>query len=371
MSKKVWNLLVPLIVVIVILAIVIPLSLKKPAEKEVIKIGVITPLTGELSSWGNAIQKGLELAKEENKNIKLIYEDSKCDPKEAVSAAQKLINVDKVNIIIGTVCSSETLAIAPITEENSVILMSVGSSSPKITYAGDYVFRMWPSDTYEAKVLVDYISKNYPEIKKIDLLYINNDFGTHFKDDFVNLSTAVGLNIGIIKSFNTRDSDFRTQLAEIKQSDSDGIFIITYPDEAYTLFKQLKEFNLKKQLFAPGWVIEDKNVLDKSKELINGVIFAVPNIQVSEDFRKKMISRYGSEGENLLVSGLAYDGLNVILEAVKVCGENTSCVRDKLYNTKDYKGVTGTVTFDNNGDIINRPYIIKKVEGDTIKELTN
>jgi branched-chain amino acid transport system substrate-binding protein len=343
-----------------------------PTTKEPIKIGVITPLTGELSSWGNAIRKGLEIAKEESKDIKLtlIFEDSKCDPKEAVSAAQKLINVDKVKIIIGTVCSSETLAIAPITEENSIILMSIGASSPKITYAGDYVFRMWPSDVYEARVLVDYISKNLPEIKKVDLLYINNDFGMHFKDAVIKFSKDSGLSLGIVESFSPGSSDFKPQLTKIKQSGSEGLFVITYTDEAYVLFKQIKEFNLEKHLFAPGWVIDDKHFFEKSKELINGVMFAVPNIQVSEDFRSKIVSRYGSEGENLLVSGLAYDGLNIIIEALKICSENTVCIRDKLYNTKDYNGVTGSVTFDNNGDIINRLYVIKKVINGAIKEIT-
>jgi branched-chain amino acid transport system substrate-binding protein len=333
---------------------------------------VVTPLTGELSSWGNAIRKGLEIAREKIKDIKLtiIFEDSKCEPKEAVSAVQKLINVDKVKIIIGTVCSSETLAIAPITEANSVILMSIGASSPKITYAGDYVFRMWPSDVYEAGLLVDYISKNLPGIKKIDVLYINNDFGMHFKDAVIKFSKDSGLNIGTVESFNPGSSDFKPQLTKIKQSDSNALFVITYTDEAYALFKQIREFNLEKQLFAPGWVIEDKNFLEKSKELINGVIFAVPNVQINENFRNKMVSKYGSEGENLLVSGLAYDGFNIIIESLKTCGEKTSCIRDKLYNTKDYNGVTGSVTFDDNGDIINRPYVIKKVINSAIEEIT-
>jgi len=178
------------------------------------------------------------------------------------------------------------------------------------------------------------------------------------------------LNIGVIESFNPGSSDFRPQLTKIKQSDSPALFVITYTDEAYAVFKQIKEFNLRKMLFAPGWVIEDKNFFEKSKELINGVIFAIPNVQANEAFRNKMVSRYGSEGENLLVSGLAYDGLNIIIEALKICGENTSCIRDKLYNTKDYNGVTGSITFDNNGDIINRPYVIKKVIDGAIKEIT-
>jgi len=142
-----------LVIIVVIIGIWYGVS-RKPAEEEPIKIGAVLPLTGTESSWGADAKEGIELAVEEinsrggikNKKIEIIYEDGQCKPEPAVTAAQKLINVDRVSVIIGEICSSATLAIAPITETAKVVLISPGSASPKITEAGDFIFRNWITD---------------------------------------------------------------------------------------------------------------------------------------------------------------------------------------------------------------------------------
>src|SRR3990167_1377079 len=110
-------------------------------DKSQIKIGFMGPLTGDAASYGHGIKRGVDLAFKDSglENVKIIYEDTKCDGKEAVNAINKLINIDGVVAIVGEVCSGATLAAAPIAEENKVAMVSASSTSAKITDAGDYI----------------------------------------------------------------------------------------------------------------------------------------------------------------------------------------------------------------------------------------
>ena len=128
------------------------------------KVGVMLPLTGDGAAYGLPIQKSIKIALDEvnakggvnGRMLEPVYEDSKCNPKDGNAAAQKLVNVDKVKVIIGGVCSGETMGAAPITEANKVILISPSATSPDITKVGDFVFRVAPSDAYAGTVAAQY-----------------------------------------------------------------------------------------------------------------------------------------------------------------------------------------------------------------------
>lgn len=101
---------------------------------------------------------------------------------------------------------------------------------------------------------------------------------------------------------------------------------------------------MHQQLFLPGWVAEDSVVLETSRDQLEGVIYAVPDIPISQEFKNKMINRYGTVGQNELVAALAYDSFNIIVDAIDTCGENTDCIKGYLYQTKGYQGAAGTTT---------------------------
>ena len=126
--SKTTKTIVWLIVIIVVIAGIWWGVSRKPAEEKVVKIGIIAPLSGPASTWGEQLRKGIELALDElnldeRKLLRIIYEDSEADPKKAVSAVQKLISVDKVQAIIGPLSSNEVLSVAPIVEKAKVVLL--------------------------------------------------------------------------------------------------------------------------------------------------------------------------------------------------------------------------------------------------------
>lgn len=333
----------------------------KEENKNIVKIGILTDLSADNSSWGLAVKEGVLIANKDSKNnIEIFFEDSKCDLKEGVNAVNKLVNINNVDIIYGTVCSHVTLGASQITNPKEVILFSVGASSPEITNAGEYIYRLWPSDLIESKTIIEYISK-MENINNLAILYMNNDYGIGVKEALLEYSNQNNLNIVSTESFLQTDVDFKTQLLKIKEKSPSGIYIIANPPQAKIIFDQIKELNINQQLFAPGWLMEDDLIISSvSKDILEKVIFASLEFNVPENF----ISQ--TNQPNFVITALAYDGYKILDEIISVCKNDSECIKTKL-DTINYNGVTGNISFDENGDVL-KEYVIKTfVDGSIVK----
>ncbi len=156
-----------LITAIIIVAIIIIggyFLLSKPVSSEPIKIGYISALSGQAGVWGQSLKKGFDFAVEEinssggikGKKIEIVYEDDACDAAKGMSAFSKVIDVDKIKIITGTVCSSVAMSVTSKTQASRVFYLASGATNPDVPKQGDLVFRNWPSDAYEAKEIGKY-----------------------------------------------------------------------------------------------------------------------------------------------------------------------------------------------------------------------
>ena len=157
------------LVSVVILAIVslFVFTTTHTKKQDTVEVGAILPLTGDNAVYGKALQRGMELALTEiserwshsGKLLQIHYEDSKAKPQSGVSAMKKLVEVNKVPIVIGGMFSSVSLAIAPIAQRERVIQLSPTSSSVDLTTSGPWFFRIYPSDTYDGIFLADFAFK--------------------------------------------------------------------------------------------------------------------------------------------------------------------------------------------------------------------
>lgn len=207
--------------VIVIILIIVGVSYfgknsKQSAVKEPIKIGFVGPLSGEGASFGETEKNATELALQDinadpkSPKFEVVYEDGKCNGKDATSAIQKLISIDNVKIILGGTCSSETLAMAPIAEQNKVLMLSAFSSNPAITNAGDYIFRNSPKDTDVAYLDADTIAKLY---KKVALISENTDYSQGVREVMKKVFTEKGIIVVADELYSNTGSqivDFRS-----------------------------------------------------------------------------------------------------------------------------------------------------------------
>ncbi len=341
-------------------------------SEEPIRIGFVAPLTGDLASYGQGEKAAVEMAVQEinaarginGRLLEIIYEDGKCAGKEAVAAAQKLINVDGVKIILGGACSGETLSIAPLAEENEVILFSAFSTSPDITQAGDYVFRNAPSDLdggkYGAEMMFD------DRHRKIAILSENTDYNQGIRKVLIQRFKELGGEIVADEVYEMEMKDYRTHLAKIKENKPDAVFFNPQSGVSGGLtVKQADELGITVPYY--GIVaFSSGDALASAGAALNGLKF-VDAPGLSEDnekavaFLEKYLSEYTKPASDYQV-GARYDSVHILAEAIESCGEvQTSCIRNYLYNLLEYDGVIGKYRFDRNGDLIGIKYIIKKV----------
>jgi branched-chain amino acid transport system substrate-binding protein len=365
--KKLWIIIIVAIVIIGVVFIATQTK-KEPGE---IKIGVLGPLTGVRAMGGTYMRNGLELALEEinskggirGKQIKLIYEDDKYEPSVAVSGFRKLVEVDGVKMVIGFQNSSCLLAVAPIAEQQRIIVIGYGTQASKISDAGDYIFRTQVSSIEEIPVTSEFI-KNKLDISKIAVLYLNTDYGVEYKDALK--STFEGSlqgKIVAIDSFEVETTDYRTQLGKTIQQNPQAIFIIGASKHVGMIVKQAKELGIKTGFIASS-PVEGEDVLTIAGPLADDIIYPYPYDVESEDkdqeaFREKYKVRYGMLPEMLAAN--AYDALKILTQSIEKCEQNTECIKEFLYKVKGYHGASGLLSFDNKGDV-QKPIIIKKIE---------
>ena len=184
--KKLW---IGIFIVLVLAFAIVWELMQSKKELEEIKIGAIMPLTGELATYGEPVKKGMELALEEinakgginGKPLKIIFEDDLGGPKTAVTVFNKLIDNEKVPIILGPLTSSASMATAPIAERRKVVQLSTMAGTIDLKYAGDYVFRVFASNEYQSKSIANKAIDVF-NAKRAAILYINNAYGQGSKE---------------------------------------------------------------------------------------------------------------------------------------------------------------------------------------------
>lgn len=363
-------------IVLVIVLIVLFFVFSKPENDEVIKIGYFGPLTGPVAGTsGEDIVNGFKLAAAQNnevgnRKIEVIYEDDACDPPKAVSAAQKLINIDKVKILVSGVCSGSTMSVAPLAESNKVILFTPVSTSPKITDAGNYVFRTSASSVVTAEAVSSMLEKL--AFKRVAVLFETADYTVGWKDSFIKKFTEDPTkSIALVESVGSKDPDMRTQLLKLAQTKPDAfIFIMNSTITANASLKQARELGITFPIVANEYFAFKEVVANPDAE---GVFVSQyqydPNASAFKDLISTYEQKYGKQPSQEIYTALAYDGYNVLFKAISECeNDDPECIKSELYKIKNFSGVSGNITIDQKGDT-QREFVLRKIQGGTLVDL--
>ena len=348
-----------------------PTNEPQSPQSQPIKIGAILPLTGDAAKYGKSAKEALDMAVDEinsgkgvrGSKVEIIYEDDSANPTKGVSAINKLISVDHVPAVIGALPSSVTLAIAPVAENNKVVLLSPMSSNPKISDAGDYIFRNCISDLDEGSYMAEF-AINTLHIKRVAILYINNDYGTGLNDVFSKKFQELGGQIVDTESFLEGRTDFRSQISKIKDANPEAIYLVGYT-EMIQIFKQLKELAVNAQVLSTI-MLYDPELVKKCEGAAEGAILTAWEFdsqsqdEVTKQFVERFKARYGHEPD--VFAAQTYDTLFLLKLAIEGQGTSPQDIRDGLYSIKDFPGVSGKTTFTAKGDVI-KPVRILKVQG--------
>jgi branched-chain amino acid transport system substrate-binding protein len=335
------------------------------AAQDTIKIGVTQPLTGAFAASGNYVAQGAKLAEEEinkaggvlGKKIELIVEDNKSNPTEAVATAEKLIVKDKVPVMLGAWSSTLTLAVMPKLEEYKVPMLVETSSSGKITVSGNpYIFRISPTSEMEAKAFTPLVKTL--GIKKADFLATNNDFGLGASKEFSEMAKKEGVTVGVMETMDPKATDFSAQLAKIKASGSDTLFVTTAVEQITLILKQAKDQQLTARIITTGGSNSPDQLIAQAGDAANGSYHLVfftpwfPEAVKNPDIAKKFVALWNDKKYNVggLTEGFrGWDGVHVIVEGIKAAGKaEPEAITKALWGVK-VKGINGDIAFIKQG----------------------
>ncbi len=343
---------------------------------DTIKVGFIGPLTGDSAAVGSDLLNGVKLAISEanakgginGKQVQLIAEDGKCAGADAANAAQKLVNVDHVAVIMGGQCSGETLAVAPIAEAGKVVIISSYSSSPKVTDAGPYVYRDYPSDALKTQAMAKYFADN--NIKKIAMISENTDFASAFRDALKKSVDTGAVVFDEVVEPGTKD--FRSLMTRLKDVKFDMFFPNAQTDAVMAaMMQQLREQGIKQPAITHD--VGDSITLGKiAGSAVEGMrVINVPTFGEGQPFETTFTQAYGTPQATIALAAHAYDATNIILQAMTTGAMDGTAVKQYLDTMTPYKGVIGTFHFDANGDVVGVPYALKQFQSGSIIKVSD
>lgn len=359
------------------------------AAADTIKIGVNEPLTGAVAASGNYVTDGARLAADQinaeggvlGKQVELIIEDNKSNPKEAVSAAEKLIVRDKVSVMMGAWSSTYTLAVMPKLMEYGVPMVVETSSSGKITTSGNpWIFRISPTSEMEAKGFGGKVAEL--GIKKANFLVVNNDWGRGAGKEFVSVLKGKGVEVGVVETMDAKATDLSAQLASIKAAGGDTLFVTTGVEQLTLVLKQAKEQQLKTRIISTGGSSSPDQLIAQAGDAAEGsqhiLFFApwFPEMAPNPGVATKFVNEWNKRGHNFagLTEGFrGYDGIMTIKAGIEAAGKvDSKAIQKALWGVK-VKGVNGNIAFIKQGPAgmesgQNQPNIyLVKIEGGKVQ----
>jgi branched-chain amino acid transport system substrate-binding protein len=353
-------------------------SCKPKSDENKIIIGQFTSLTGPEATFGISSDNGLKLAVEETnktggvlgKQIELVTYDNRGLPAETQTVVEKLINRDKVVALIGEVASARSKAAAPICQTNKIPMISPASTNPEVTLIGDYIFRVCFIDPFQATVMSKF-ALNSMKVKKVALLIDQkNAYSTGLADNFKKVFKEMGGEIVGEQKYQAGDKDFKGQLTALKTTNPEAVFIPGYYTDVGLIAIQAREIGITVPLFGgDGWESE-KLTEGKAKDALEGCFFSThvsaedPNPKVQE-FIKKYRDKYKIEPDAM--SFLSYDAGMLLFDAIKRANStNGQAIRDQLAKTKDFPGVTGNITINEQRNAV-KPAVVLEILGGKFK----
>ncbi|MGC9357312.1 MAG: ABC transporter substrate-binding protein [Anaerolineae bacterium] len=340
-----------------------------------LKIAILAPLSGDVATFGESTRNGALMAIEEwNANegvagmqIEAIVEDSQCDPEAAVSAANKVIDQDGVQFIIGEVCSKASIPISEVAMSKGVFQISPTSTSTDVTVAEngetkDYIFRACFIDPFQGLVAAQFARNELSAQTAAVLLDQGNDYVRGLAEAFVETFTEMGGEVVVQETYTGEDTDFSAILTKVKDAEPDILYIPDYYSTVNLIAAQAQERGITAVMMGgDGW---DSPELDT--EVVEGGYYTnhyspEDPRPVVQDFVSKYEEKYGSTPDAL--AALAYDATNVLLQAIEETGEADPAAVAETMENMEFSVVSGNISYDQFHNPVKAAVILQVKDG--------
>ncbi len=375
-NKVIWSVLV-IIIVIVVAGIVTAIK-NKPSDT--IKIGAILSLTGNGSAYGQPAQRGMTLAIHDinskgginGKKLEAVYEDSQFDPKIALSAYQSL----SARGIRFTVTNGSGVSLAvrkPVVNDHN-FQFETAAVTPVFSDGQPNTCRLTLTAPVSGVSLGNFVSQNL-KAKTFAALTLNDDYGKAMTDSVSQTVSGQGVVVKGADSFDKNATDFRTQITKLAALNPDVLLVVPAAGQAQAIFKQLKELGWKGAIVSDSWTIINDNLKDLS--LVDGAYFvnydwngnvSQNDSESAKTFKSEYSTRFG--GNAPVIAATTYDSVELLAKAITAVGTNDPVVVGQWLtnNVKDYHGVTGSVTLNQDCEA-SRAAVIQQVKGGSFVEV--
>lgn len=348
-----------------------------------ILVGTISPNTGDLAAYGEAVCNAMNMAVDEintaggvlGKKMKLISYDDKGDSTEGSNAFNKLVS-DQVCAIVGSVTSGVTAALGPKADEEQIVLLTPTATADTITTTDDYVFRACFKDSYQGKMAAKYAFENL-KVKKAAILYASGDaYSAGLYDAFKAAAKEYGLEIVSEESSSSvSDTDYSAQLTNIAASGADFLFAPYYYSAVGPyIVPQARAAGYGGIIMGADGYDGTLGTMTDDKSLYNQVFFT--NHYAPDDTAttvQTFVTNYGKRYDpNTLnaLAALAYDSIYMLKQSIEKAGTtDRTAIRDAM-SGMSFEGVTGSFTLDQTGTPEKSVAIIEFVDGKAIWKTT-
>lgn len=332
--------------------------------KETIKNGFVGPLTGGNAQSGQAALNGATIAVEkinaaggvlDGQMLEIVSYDDKSSPEQSVTSTTKLIEVDHVVAIMGSLHSGNVLAAAPVAEEYKIPVISGGTSPTWLEQGYQYHFRSLGNSRLAMQQLTVYC--NQQGWSKIAMIHSNDEYGNNGADEFLENADNNGLTIVANESFTAGDKDFTGQFAKMFQAEPDVIMTWGVGDDIGTVLKQMRQAGWSGPVIGPeGYTMPE--LVDIIGDAFYDVYFAAPYLvydnpedapsEIMQNFLETYMEKYGSkpESDNAYRN---YDAVHIIAKAINDAGSTDgTAIRDAIEAINGYVGLAGTFNYTGN-----------------------
>lgn len=342
--------------------------------KEVIKIGFLGAKTGNMALYGLGNLKGIKAAVEElNQNggilgrqVQLIEDDDAGAKDQAINITNKFITQDKVNAIIGDPLTGLTKVAGQIANSKNTVIMSAGCTGPNVVEIGPYVFRNTLLDSVAAPATMKYIIQEKGWEKIAMIISKNSDYSVGVSEVFKKAIEADGGKVIVEVYIQDGDTDFSAQVTKIKAANPDVIVFGGYYTEAALIMKKVREVGMRDIVMVGGDGMQSDDLIKIGGSAVEGTIsFAGFSPEQPTPTAQKFMDTFKAKNNELpdLFAANGYDAMMLIAKAMKEANSTDSVkFKDTLAQTKNYEGVSGTITFQDNHEVIKSPVYLLQVK---------
>lgn len=320
-----------IIALIILIGLYVLVSVLRTNSQPGLRIGVITALTGDVAYWGQSALAGIELAKvdfaKNGINVDVIVEDAQLDPSKALSAAQKLVNIDKVQAIYS---EFNPVAIAVSSFLSDKDIAEIYDAAPTSPLASSQNFfksylNYEESCSQTARFLKD------KGIKRVGVLKMNIEFGELCAKG---IRDVYG-DDAVVESYNPGASDIRSQLVKLRAANVEAVFNGAYQPATLLTVKTMRELRMNQVFVALRETITPDVLPEYSNRLEDSILFGLPSVSAD------LIARIRSEVPNAKIvdenaAALAYMHIKQLGMALNKCDKNIRCVTNEIANSEAY-----------------------------------